>query len=80
MSEVRLDETFGGRTLRVGHTYRLTMQDCCIEGHFVGQYLGVRYTENDSRHHPGVFDYPTTAVFTTGEIGPDWGQWTAVEI
>lgn len=76
-SEVRPDTEFGGRQLVVGRTYRLTMEDCCVEGHFIGEYLGVRYVENNPRKAPGVCDYPVAAVFSTGEIGPDWGQWTA---
>ena len=79
-SEVRPDQRFGDQTLIPGRVYRLSMSDCCVEGHFVGRYVGVRYVENDPRGAPGVLDFPYAAVFSTGEIGPEWGQWTPQEV
>lgn len=78
-SEVRPDAEFGGRELVVGKRYAVTMEDCCVEGQFVGTYQGVRYTANDPKRHPDVLDFPDKAVFDVGEIGPDWGQWTVTE-
>lgn len=77
-SEVRPDTEFGGRSLVVGKRYTVTMDDCCIEGRFVGTYLGVRYTP-DNPARPDVLDFADRAVFDVGEIGPDWGQWSVSE-
>jgi hypothetical protein len=63
--------------LEPGRRYRVEFDDCCVQGHFVGRFIEIRYVP-DSPTDPTPF--PDALVFDTGELGPvDWGQWTVTE-
>lgn len=48
-----------------GRKYRIEMDDCCIEGHFIATFKT-------------WCDY--VAMFDTAQMGPEWGKWHAEEI
>lgn len=59
--------------LVVGRRYRVTLDDCCVRGHFDGRFVEIRHVP-DSPTDPTPF--PDAIVFDVGEISPvEWGQW-----
>jgi len=50
-----------------GKRYKITLDDCCIQGELVGTFL--KYDADQDR-----------AFFYFGYIGPDWGAWTVKEL
>jgi len=61
--------------LVTGRRYRVTFEDCCAWGHFVGTFEWIRYDEREP-------DFAEALVFDTGEISPvdqDQGSWEITE-
>lgn len=53
--------------LQPGQRYRVTMDDCCVEGWFNATFL----------HHEGEEDDPKAyAAFDTAHLGTSWGKYT----
>lgn len=65
--EAEVPERF--RDLVPGRRYRVTMDDCCVQGYFEAMYLGLDWSIDidGSRFLEGL-------LFDTAKIGPDWGQ------
>ncbi len=53
------------KALKPGVKYKITMDDCCIEGEIYGVFV-----EWDLESREAVFDI--------GRIGPEWGAWHPV--
>jgi hypothetical protein len=68
------DVNIGFDELVAGIRYRVTINDCCAEGHFVGTFVG--YDLNREPEDDDVEGEHDTAHFDTGVIGPSWGQLT----
>ena len=63
------DEAIHVGELQAGKHYRITLDDCCIQGEFEATFLRWK-PSND-----GSVEYDR-AVFDNGvEIGPAWGEW-----
>jgi len=66
------------RHLESGKRYKITMDDCCIQGEFIGTFLRwENVNPSDSQNEPLMY---ATAVFDIGSIEPGWGAWTTEEI
>jgi len=49
-----------------GELYRVSFDDCCVEGEFVARF--VRYEYEDGEQTYVIFEHGT-------RIGPMWGAW-----
>lgn len=58
-----------------GRRYRVTLDDCCIEGHFDAVFVKVHLT----READGT-PFCQGLIFDTAVIGPNWGSFEAFEI
>jgi len=59
--------------LQIGTTYKVTMEDCCINGEFTAKFLGWRLEDGTIVDTTVDADY---AAWDNGVlIGPLWGAW-----
>jgi hypothetical protein len=72
-ADVEIPDRF--RALVPGRRYRVTLDDCCVEGHFDAVFVGfdVHDTATGSPFLAGL-------SFDTAIIGPAWGQFTVEPI
>jgi hypothetical protein len=57
------------RELIAGQRYTVKFADCCVGGRFTGTYLDPITDPDDGE----VVGYR----FDVGDIGPEWGNWSA---
>lgn len=61
------------KDLVAGKEYQINFDDCCVQGYFRGKFTELLYDEIE-------VDFLDKIRFDTGEIGPNWGNWTIKEV
>ena len=59
-----------------GKMYRITMEDCCIQGVIFGTFIQWITEDEEGPFEEGE----NIAKFDIGHIGPAWGAWKVEEL